>query len=115
MRSLPAKKSQKFLGRMARKQNLIMGKGAVVLCLISKYIHPSLWVRNHHVDISKGHRLERMKFWQRELKEIRGKDAKAIMVTAPGTVDDVDMTELSFPMVIQTPFTIMKAIIYLRR
>ena len=56
-----------------------------------------------------------MTFRQRELKEIRGKDAMAIMVTAPGTVDDVDMTELSFPMVIQTPFTMMKAIIYLRR
>ncbi len=60
---------------------------------------------------------------QRELKKIRGKDAIAIVVTAPGIVDDVDMTELytleitsrSFPMLIQTPFTIMKAIIYLRR
>ena len=73
MRSLPAKKSQKYLCRMARKQNLTMGKGAVVSCL-SKYIHPSLWVRNHHVNIAKDHRLERMTFRQRELKEIRGKD-----------------------------------------
>jgi hypothetical protein len=75
------------------------------------------------VNIAKDHRLEGMTFWQKELKEIRGKDAMAIMVTAPGTVDDVDTTELvslkitsrSFPMVIQTPFTMMKAIIYLRR
>ena len=74
------------------------------------------------MNIAKDHRLERMTFRQRELKEIRGKDAMAIVVTAPGTVDDVDTTELSlkiiprsFPMVIQTPFTMMKAIIYLRR
>ena len=79
---------------MAQKQNFPMGKGTVVLYLVSKYIHPSLWVRNHHVNISKDHQLERMKFWQRELKEIRGKDAMAIMVTAPGTVDDVDTTKL---------------------
>ena len=32
---------------------------------------------------------------QRELKKTRGKDAMmAIVVTAPGTVDDVDTTEL---------------------
>ena len=85
--------SQKNLCRMVRKRNLTMGKGANFSCL-SKYIHPSLWVRNHHVNISKDHPLEKMTFRQRELKEIRGKDAMAIMVTAPRTVDDVDMTEL---------------------
>ena len=47
------------------------------------------------MNIAKDRRLERMIFRQRELKEIRrGKDAMAIMVTAPGTVDDVDTTEL---------------------
>ena len=46
------------------------------------------------MNIAKDRRLERMTFRQRELKEIRDKDAMAIMVTAPGTVDDVDTTEL---------------------
>ena len=36
-----------------------------------------------------------MTVWQRELKKIKGKDsAMAIVVTAPGTVDDADTTEL---------------------
>lgn len=35
MSSLPAKKSQKYLCGMAQKQNLTMGKGAVVSCLNS--------------------------------------------------------------------------------
>ena len=47
------------------------------------------------MNIAKDHRLERMIFRQRELKEIRGKDVMAIMVIAPTrTVDDVDTTEL---------------------
>ena len=46
------------------------------------------------MNIAKDHRLERMTYRQRELKEIRGKDVMAIMVTAPRTVDDVDTTEL---------------------
>ena len=76
------------------------------------------------MNIARDHRLTRMTVQQRELKKIRARDAIAMIgvVTAPGTVDDVDTTELSlkitsrsFPMVIQTPFTMMKAIIYLRR
>ena len=43
-----------------------MGEGAVVSCL-SKYIHPSLWVRNHHLNIGKGHQLEGMTVLRREL------------------------------------------------
>ena len=47
----------------------------------------------------------------------------AIVVTSPETVNDADTTELyaleityrSFLMVIQTPLTMMKGIIYLRR
>jgi hypothetical protein len=46
------------------------------------------------VNIAKDHRIERITVQQRELKKIRGKDAIAIVVTAPGIVDDVDMTEL---------------------
>ena len=66
MRSLPAKKSQKYLCRMARKRKLTMGKGAVFSCPF-KCIFPSLWVRNHDVNIAKGHQLEeRMTVLQRE-------------------------------------------------
>ena len=78
---------------MRGKQKLTMGKGAIVSYL-SKYIHPSLWVRNHHLNIGKGHQIEGMTVLQRELKKIRGKQVMAIVVTAPGTVDDADMTEL---------------------
>ena len=78
---------------VVRKRKLTMGEGAVVSCL-SKYIHPSLWVRNHHLNIGKGHQIEGMTVLQRELKKIRGKQVMAIVVTAPGTVDDADMTEL---------------------
>jgi hypothetical protein len=46
-------------------------------------------------EIAKYHRLDKMTVWQRELKKIRGKDEMAIVVTAPGTVDDVDTTELN--------------------
>ena len=46
------------------------------------------------MNIAKDHRVERMTVRQRELKKIRGKDAITIVVTAPGIVDDVDMTEL---------------------
>jgi hypothetical protein len=71
-----------------------MDKGAVISCL-SKYIHPSLWVRNHHLNIGKGHQLEGMTVLRRELKKIRGKEVvMAIVVTAPGTVDGADTTEL---------------------
>ena len=58
---------------------------------------------------------------QRELKKIRGKEVMAIVVTAPGTVDDADTTELyalekhfkNFLRVIQTTFTMAKVIMYL--
>ena len=36
-----------------------------------------------------------MTVWQRELNKIGGKDKMAIVVTAPRTVDDADMTELN--------------------
>ena len=32
---------------MVQIGKLKMGKGAIISCL-SKYIHPSLWVRNYH-------------------------------------------------------------------
>ena len=61
---------------------------------------------------------------QRELKKIRGtKEVMAFVVTAPGTVDDADTTELyalekrfkNISEVIQNTFTMVKAIMYLRR
>jgi hypothetical protein len=71
-----------------------MDKGAVVSCLSTK-IHTSLWFQNHHLKIGKVHQLERVAVLQRELKKSRGKDkVMAIVVTAPGTVDDADTTEL---------------------
>ena len=76
-----------------------MGKGAIVLCL-SKYIHPSMSIRNQHLNIAKGHGLERMTVLQREeLKKVRGSSTRkavmaAISVTAHGIVDDADRTEL---------------------
>ena len=56
---------------------------------------------------------------QRELKEIRRKEEMAIVITDPVNVYDADMTEL-YPlenhlMVIKTPVTMMKAIMYFRR
>ena len=60
----------------------------------SKYIHRSLLVPNHHVNNAKGHLLERKGVLYRELKNIRSIVVIAITVTAPGTVDDGDMTEL---------------------
>ena len=86
-----SRKPQKCLCGMARKRKLTMGKGAVILSL-SKKIHPSLWVRNHHMNIRKGHQLEGMTVLRTELKKIRGKEVMAILVT--GTVDDADTTEL---------------------
>ena len=81
-------------GSQGNEQKLTMDKVAIVSGL-SKYIHLSMWIRNQHVNIAKGHRLERVTVLQRELKKIRGRDAIAmIVVTAPGTVDDVDTTEL---------------------
>ena len=73
---------------------LTMGKGAVVSCL-SKYIHLSLCVPNHHVNNEKGHLLDRTGVLYRELKNIRSKVVIAITVTPPGIVDDGDMTELN--------------------
>ena len=74
MRRQPAKKISKTLCGLAQNQKLKMGKGAIVSC-VSKYIHPSLWVRNHHVNIGKGHQLERITVLQRrEYKKIRGKE-----------------------------------------
>ena len=35
----------------------MMGKGAIVSCFF-KHIQPSLWVRNHHANVTKGHRLK---------------------------------------------------------
>ena len=75
-----------------------MGKGAIVSCL-SKYIHPSMSIRNQHLNIAKGHGLERMTVLQRELKKVRGSSTRkavmaAISVTAHGIVDDADRTEL---------------------
>jgi hypothetical protein len=58
---------------MAQKQELTVGKGAIVSCH-SECNHPSLWVQNHHVNIKKCHQLERMKVLQRELKKIKGKE-----------------------------------------
>ena len=70
------------------------------------------WVWNHHLDTTKHRGIERMAVLLRELKKILGKVAGdghcshssqdngscwydwAIAVTAPGTVDDADMTEL---------------------
>ena len=79
---------------MALQRKSTMGKGAVVSCL-SKYIHPSMWVRDHYLKMAKGHRLKRMKVQQRELKKIRGKEVMAIAVTAPPrTVDDGGTIEL---------------------
>ena len=75
---------------MVRKRKLTMGKGAIIVSCLPKYIHPSLRVRNHHVNITKGpHQLERITVLQRELKKIRGgKDnIMAIVVTAPRTVE----------------------------
>ena len=88
---------------MARKRKLTIDKGATISC-ISKYIHPSLWVGNHHLNIGKGHQLERIKVMQRELKKIRGKEVIAIVVKGPRTVDDADTTELY---ALEKPFTII--------
>ena len=79
---------------MAQQQNFDNGQRCC--CFVPFQVNsPSLWVQNHHVNIAKDHRLERMTVWQRELKKIKGKDsAMAIVVTAPGTEDDVDTTEL---------------------
>ena len=94
MRSQPAEKiSKMFVRHDARKTKIDHGQGAIASYL-SKYIHPSLWVRNHHLNIGKGHQLEGMTVLRRELKKIRGKEVMAIVVTAPGTVDDADTTEL---------------------
>jgi hypothetical protein len=78
---------------MVQNRKSTMGKGAAISCL-PKYIQPSLWVRNHPLNIGKGHQLEGMTVLQRELKKIRGKEVMAIVVTAPRTVDDADTTEL---------------------
>ena len=94
MRCLPAKKSQKYLRRMVRKQNVTMAKVPSFHAFPSTFAHLYLWVRNHHVNIAKDHQLERMTFRQRDLKKIIGTDAMAIVVTTPRTLDDVDMTEL---------------------
>ena len=81
-------------GSQGNEQKLTMDKVAIVSGL-SKYIHLSMWIRNQHVNIAKGHRLERVTVLQRELKKIRGKAVMAaISVTAHGTVDDADRTEL---------------------
>jgi len=119
---------RRLLCRMGRKRILTMGKGAAS-CL-SKYIQPSLWVRNHHLKIQKGLRLERMTILQRELKKIRGSkevmashhcDGKSqlpglwMMLIRLGCVL-LKSTSRSFLRVIQATFTSMvKAIMYLRR
>ena len=52
---------------------MTIGKVFVVSCL-SKYIQPSLGVKNDLANITKGNRLKRMIILQREMKKIRGKE-----------------------------------------
>ena len=109
---------------MAQKQKLTTGQGAIISCL-SKYIHPSLCLWNHHVNIPKGHQLERI------MSVLKRSSRKSLVVKRWWPLQSwllglwmmliqlsfmlFKITSRSFLMVIKKPFTVMKAIMFLRR